>query len=89
MTKKLYTLTELEEKLGLSHTTLRNYIYQGKLKATKLGGNGKWKVAEEDLEAFIAGNKPAPDDTKSELKAVIDTLTPEQAQELLSQIKGE
>ncbi len=79
---KLYTLTELESVLGLSHVTLLSYVKQGKLKATKLGGTGKWKVTEDDLKAFIAGNTPAPSDTKTELKAFIDDMTEEQAIEL-------
>jgi len=50
---KLYTLTELEEVLGVTHRTLLNYVKEGKLKAVKIGG--KWKVTEENLRAFING----------------------------------
>lgn len=50
---KLYTLTELEEVLGVTHRTLLSYVKDGKLKAVKIGG--KWKVTEENLRAFING----------------------------------
>ena len=50
---RLYTLTELEEILGVSHRTLLDYVKSGKLKARKIGG--KWKVTEENLKLFING----------------------------------
>lgn len=50
---KLYTLTELENILGVCHRTLLSYVKNGKLKAVKIGG--KWKVTEENLNKFING----------------------------------
>lgn len=50
---KLYTLTELEGILGVTHRTLLEYVKQGKLKARKIGG--KWKVTEANLKEFING----------------------------------
>lgn len=52
---KLYTLTELEEILGVTHRTLLDYVKSGKLKARKIGG--KWKVTEENLKLFINGEE--------------------------------
>ena len=52
---KLYTLTELEEILGVTHRTLLEYVKQGKLKARKIGG--KWKVTQENLKIFINGEE--------------------------------
>lgn len=49
----LYTLTELEPILGVTHRTLFNYLKSGKLKATKIGG--KWKVTKQELENFVYG----------------------------------
>jgi excisionase family DNA binding protein len=48
---KLYTLTEIEPILGVSHQTLLRYVKAGKLKATKI--EGKWKVTRGDIEKFI------------------------------------
>ncbi len=50
---RLYTLTELEPILGVTHRTLLSYVQTGRLKAVKLGG--KWKVSEETLRRFING----------------------------------
>jgi excisionase family DNA binding protein len=50
---KLYTLTELEPILGLTHVTLLNYVNSGKLKAVKIGG--KWRVSEQALKNLIKG----------------------------------
>jgi excisionase family DNA binding protein len=50
----LYTLTEIEPILGVTHRTLLSYIKDGKLKgAVKIGG--KWKISEENLTKFING----------------------------------
>ena len=48
---KLYTLTELEEIVGVTHRTLLSYVKDGKLKAVKVGS--KWKVSRADLLSFI------------------------------------
>lgn len=50
---RLYTLTELEPILGVTHRTLQSYIKDGRLKGIKLGG--KWKVTEENLQKFLNG----------------------------------
>jgi excisionase family DNA binding protein len=52
---RLYTLTELEPILGVTHRTLQSYVKLGKLKAAKVGG--KWKVTEEQLQDFLNLNK--------------------------------
>lgn len=50
---KVYTLTELEPILGVTHRTLLTYIKDGRLKAVKIGG--KWKVSGDTLRKFING----------------------------------
>lgn len=51
---RLYTLSELEPVLGVTHRTLQNYIKAGRLKGVKIGG--KWKVTEDELKRFISGD---------------------------------
>lgn len=51
---KMYSLTELEPILGVTHRTLLSYVKEGKIKAVKIGG--KWKVSEENLRKFVNGN---------------------------------
>lgn len=50
---KLYTLSEIAKLLNVSVRTLYNYIDNGRLKATKIGG--KWLVTEESLKELIEG----------------------------------
>lgn len=50
---RLFSLTELEPLLGVTHRTLLSYIKDKKLKAVKVGG--KWKVSEDNLRKFING----------------------------------
>lgn len=51
---RLYTLSEIEPILGVTHRTLQSYIKDGRLKGVKIGG--KWKVSEETLKKFINGD---------------------------------
>lgn len=50
---RLYTLSEIEPILGVTHRTLLNYMKDGRLKGVKVGG--KWKVSEDNLKKFING----------------------------------
>lgn len=50
---RLFSLTELEEVLGVTHRTLQTYIKDGRLKGVKIGG--RWKVSEESLRSFVNG----------------------------------
>lgn len=51
---KLYTLTEIEPVLGVSHRTLQEWVKLKKLDCVKVGG--KWKITEENLRKFLEGN---------------------------------
>lgn len=50
---KVYSLTEIEPILGVTHRTLLTYIKDGRLRGVKIGG--KWKVSGENLRKFING----------------------------------
>ena len=50
---KVYSLTEIEPILGVTHRTLLTYIKDGRLKGVKIGG--KWKVSGENWRKFING----------------------------------
>jgi excisionase family DNA binding protein len=52
---KLYTLTDLEKILGVTHRTLQTYMKNGRLKGVKIGG--KWKITEENLKRFLNGEE--------------------------------
>lgn len=50
---KLYTLTELEGLLGITHRTLLTHIKDKKLKASKIAG--KWRITERNLKLYLKG----------------------------------
>ncbi len=50
---KLYTLSELEPIINVTHRTLQQYVYDGKIKAVKIGG--RWMVSETEVKRFIGG----------------------------------
>lgn len=58
--KKLdvYTLEELSEQLGMDKQTLRNYIKNGKLKASKIGN--KYFVTGDDVMELMQNNRYIP-----------------------------
>ena len=51
---RLFTLTEIEPILGVTHRTLLTYIKDGRLKGVKIGG--KWLVSEDNLKKFLNGD---------------------------------
>ena len=55
--KKLdvYTLEELSEQLDMDKQTLRNYIKNGKLKASKIGN--KYFVTGDDVMELMQNNR--------------------------------
>lgn len=52
---KLYTLTEVEQILGVSHRTLLRWVTDNKIKAIKVGG--RWKVSEDTLNQILEGKQ--------------------------------
>ena len=48
---QIYTLVDVEKKLGISIRTLREYAKTGKLKAKKIGR--QYFVSERNLMAFV------------------------------------
>ena len=63
---KLYTLTEIETVLGVTHRTLLTYVTTGALKAHKVGG--RWKVTKANLKEFIDENSGTPAKSQSKRK---------------------
>ena len=55
---KLYDLDEVVELLGLNIQTIRIYIKEGKLKASKVGR--KYVVTEDAIKEFLKANEVKP-----------------------------
>ena len=62
---KLYDLDEVVELLGLNIQTIRIYIKEGKLKASKVGR--KYVVTDEEIKEFLKANEvqPKSEDTEA------------------------
>jgi hypothetical protein len=65
--KDIFTVNEVATILGLNRWTVCSYIYEGKLKASKLGdGTGKrgnkrrWRIWKKDLMAFVNRSSSLP-----------------------------
>lgn len=66
---KVYDLNEVCELLKMNKQTIRKYIREGKLKASKVGTH--YMVTEESIKAFLEANTIDPkemEDTDTEEK---------------------
>ena len=64
---KILTTHQVAKELGVSLTTVYQYIYSGKLTAHKLGGTSSrrhWRIKESDLELFVDGNGASVQETQ-------------------------
>jgi excisionase family DNA binding protein len=50
VTQELYTIEKVAQILGLHVRTVRGYVREGRIKATKIGK--QYRITREDLEAF-------------------------------------
>lgn len=48
---RMYSLTELEKILGVSHRTLQTWVKTEKLPAVKIGGH--WRVTEATVRSLV------------------------------------
>ncbi len=66
---RLLTTAQAMEILGVNWGTIYSYISENKLKAYKLGGNGKsrrhWRIWYSDLVAFVEGKEGEEEHTES------------------------
>lgn len=69
MAQELYSVEQVATRLGLHVRTVRNYVRDGRLKATRIGK--QYRVAAEDLEAFT-GLPSAKTPRRAEVSAVVD-----------------
>lgn len=51
MEEKFYTINQIAEMLDMHHKTIRKFITDGKLGASKVGK--QWRISEQDIKAFM------------------------------------
>lgn len=55
MESKFYTIDQVAEILDIHHKTVRKFIKEGKLKASKVGK--QWRISQVDLDLFTTNKK--------------------------------
>lgn len=63
---KIYNLKELTNLLGLNIQTIRQYIKEGKIKASKVGTH--YMVTDEAVQEFLKANEVKPTITSDDDK---------------------
>jgi len=59
--QELISLAEAAKRCGLSHSTLRRYAWEGKLKAKKVGRD--WLITMANVEEYLASRQRKRKDT--------------------------
>jgi excisionase family DNA binding protein len=65
---KFYTIYQVADQLEMSHKTIRNFISDGRLKASKVGK--QWRIAEADLESFMNQGESSEDKPEESLNSI-------------------
>ena len=88
MSKELYSVEQVAERLGLHVKTVRHYVREGRLKAVRIGK--QYRIAREDLEAMTGRPEPPPEPVRRERHVEVssivefDAVSPETANRLIT-----
>jgi len=68
---EFFTVDQFAQVLDMHPRTVRRYIREGKLKATKVGG--EWRIRQGDADMFMGGNaKELHDNATEDVRSFID-----------------
>ncbi|MDF2710802.1 MAG: MerR family transcriptional regulator [Nonomuraea muscovyensis] len=88
MSQRYYSVDQVAELLDLHVRTVRSYVRDGKLRATRIGK--QYRVTREDLEAFLGRpvSPPAPAGSHAEVSAIVqvDAIDPEATMRLTNTV---
>ncbi|MEW9095882.1 MAG: helix-turn-helix domain-containing protein [Clostridiaceae bacterium] len=73
MENQFYTIDKIAEMLGMHHKTIRKFITEGKLGASKVGK--QWRISGHDLSVFMEKNNVNINDKKASQESSIDFST--------------
>lgn len=73
MENQFYTIDKIAEILGMHHRTIRRFITEGKLAASKVGK--QWRISGHDLSLFMEKNNVNINDKKISEESNIDFVT--------------
>lgn len=73
MENQFYTIDKIAEILGMHHKTIRKFITEGKLAASKVGK--QWRISGHDLSLFMEKNNVNINDKNITEESNIDFFT--------------
>ncbi len=73
MEDQFYTVDKVAEILGMHHKTIRKFIVEGKLSASKVGK--QWRISGHDLSVFVEKNSGNTSDKNASEESNIDFFT--------------
>jgi excisionase family DNA binding protein len=83
MENQFYTIDKIAEILGMHHKTIRKFITDGKLAASKVGK--QWRISGHDLSLFIEKNNVNINDKNIAEESNIDFFTNGEVKETINQ----
>lgn len=54
---KTYTIRQASKALGMSVRTVREWVWTGKLKASKYPGSNMWRISESEIKKIMTGTE--------------------------------
>ena len=73
MSRKFYTVKQVAEALGFSTNTVYKYLDEGKIQATRLGAEGRFRISETELLRLLDTKTPLSEQI-TEVPAVIQNV---------------
>jgi excisionase family DNA binding protein len=73
MEESFYTIDQIAEMLGMHHKTIRKFITEGKLAASKVGK--QWRISGHNLSVFMEDNNVKINNKKSDEELSVDYTT--------------
>lgn len=83
MDNEFYTIDKIAEILGMHHKTIRKFITEGKLSASKVGK--QWRISGHDLSVFMEKNNVNLSDKKISEESNIDFITNGEVKDTIKQ----
>lgn len=83
MENQFYTIDKIAEILGMHHKTIRKFITEGKLTASKVGK--QWRISGHDLSLFMEKNNVNINDKNTAEESNIDFITNGEVKEVEKQ----
>ena len=84
MGENFYTIDQIAEMLGMHHKTIRKFITEGKLGASKVGK--QWRISGHNLSVFMENNNVKINNKKDDEELSVDYTTGEGSEDAQKKI---